>query len=292
MLSKETTQDTFFLKKNTINCKGKLLNLDELAVMGILNLTPDSFFDGGKHNNEQIIVNEVKKMLDDGANIIDIGGYSSRPGAKDVSETEELNRVLPIIELLVNEFPEIIISIDTFRSEVAKQAINAGAAIINDISAGNMDEMMFATVKELQVPYIIMHMQGTPETMQENPTYNNVTLDIIDFFAEKVNKLNKLGVNDIIIDPGFGFGKTVEHNYELLNNLEQFEILEAPILVGFSRKSMINKVLNTTPKEALNGTTTLNTLALSKGANILRVHDALEAKQVVQLYNTLRYSRK
>jgi dihydropteroate synthase len=292
MLSKETTQDTFFLKKNTINCKGKLVNLDELAVMGILNLTPDSFFDGGKHNNEQIIVNEVKKMLDDGANIIDIGGYSSRPGAKDVSETEELNRVLPIIELLVNEFPEIIISIDTFRSEVAKQAINTGAAIINDISAGNMDEKMFATVKELQVPYIIMHMQGTPETMQENPTYNNVTLDVIDFFAEKVNKLNKLGVNDIIIDPGFGFGKTVEHNYELLNNLEQFEILEAPILVGFSRKSMINKVLNTTPKEALNGTTTLNTLALSKGANILRVHDALEAKQVVQLYNTLRYSRK
>jgi dihydropteroate synthase len=292
MLSKETTQDTFFLKKNTINCKGKLVNLDELAVMGILNLTPDSFFDGGKHNNEQIIVDEVKKMLDDGASIIDIGGYSSRPGAANVSEPEELNRVVPIVELLVNKFPEIIISIDTFRSEVAKQTVKAGAAIINDISAGNMDEKMFATVKELQVPYIIMHMQGTPETMQENPTYNNVTLDVIDFFAKKVNKLNKLGVNDIIIDPGFGFGKTVEHNYELLNNLEQFEILEAPILVGFSRKSMINKVLNTTPKEALNGTTTLNTLALSKGANILRVHDVLEAKQVVQLYNTLRYSRK
>lgn len=289
MLSKETTQDTFFLKKNTINCKGKLLNLDELAVMGILNLTPDSFFDGGKHDNKQLIVSKVKKMLDDGASIIDVGGYSSRPGAADVTENEELNRVIPVIELLVNEFPEIIISIDTFRSEVAKQAIIAGAAIINDISAGNMDAKMFATVKELQVPYIIMHMQGTPETMQKEPTYNNVTLEVIDFFAKKINELNQLGINDIIIDPGFGFGKTVEHNYELLKNLEQFEILEAPILVGISRKSMINKILNTTPQEALNGTTTLNTLALSKGANIIRVHDVLEAKQVVELYKKMKF---
>ncbi|MCB9359871.1 MAG: dihydropteroate synthase [Flavobacteriales bacterium] len=287
MFSKETTQDTFFLKKNTINCKGKLLNLDELVVMGILNLTPDSFFDGGKYNDVQFIVNNVQKMLDEGAKIIDIGGYSSRPGAAEVNEEEELNRVIPIIELLISKFPEIIISIDTFRSKVAKQAINAGAAIINDISAGKMDKNMFAAVKELQVPYIIMHMQGTPKTMQENPTYKNVTLEVIDFFAKKINELNQLGVNDIIIDPGFGFGKTVEHNYELLNNLEQFKILEVPILIGVSRKSMINKVLNTTPKEALNGTTTLNTLALSKGANILRVHDVLEAKQVVELYKKM-----
>lgn len=291
MFSKETTQDTFFLKKNTINCKGKLLNLDELVVMGILNLTPDSFFDGGKYNDEQLIVNKVQKMLDEGAKIIDIGGYSSRPGATEVSETEELNRVIPIIELLVNKFSDIIISIDTFRSEVAKQAITAGAAIINDISAGNMDDKMFATVKKLQVPYIIMHMQGTPETMQENPTYNNVTIEVIDFFAKKINELNQLGVNDIIIDPGFGFGKTLEHNYELLNKLEQFELLETPLMVGFSRKSMINKVLNTAPTEALNGTTVLNTLALSKGANIIRVHDVLEAKQVVELYKTLLLSR-
>ena len=292
MLSKETTQDTFFLKKNTINCKGKLLDLDELAVMGILNLTPDSFFDGGLHHNKQKIVKQVQKMLNDGATIIDIGGYSSRPGAAEVTEEEELNRVIPVIKLLVNEFPDIIISIDTFRSEVAKQAITAGAAIINDISAGNLDANMFSTVKELQVPYIIMHMQGIPATMQTNPTYTNVTLEVIDFFAKKLKELNQLGVNDIIIDPGFGFGKTIEHNYKLLNNLEQFEILEAPILVGFSRKSMINKILNTTPHEALNGTTTLNTLGLSKGARLLRVHDVLEAKQVVELYNTLLHSRK
>lgn len=288
MLTIETTQDTFFLKKNTINCKGKLLNLDELVVMGILNLTPDSFFDGGLLNNNQEIIEKVQKMLSDGATIIDIGGYSSRPGAAEVSEKDELDRVIPIIKLLIKQFPEIIISIDTFRSNVAKQAINAGAAIINDISAGNMDANMFATVKELQVPYIIMHMQGTPQTMQEKPTYKNVTLEVIDFFAKKVNELNKLGINDIIIDPGFGFGKTIEHNYELLNHLADFEILELPVLVGFSRKSMINKVIKTTPQEALNGTTTLNTLALSKGAKILRVHDVLEAKQVVDLYKKMK----
>ena len=288
MLTKETTQDTFFLKKSTINCKGKLVNLDELLVMGILNLTPDSFFDGGLHHNEENIIAQVQKMLDNGATIIDVGGYSSRPGADEVSEDEEIQRVVPVIELLTKQFPEIIISIDTFRSEVAKQAINAGAALINDISAGELDTNMFTTVKTLQVPYIMMHMQGTPATMQNEPSYTNITHEVIDFFAKKVNDLNCLGVNDIIIDPGFGFGKTVEHNYELLNQLNQFEILDLPLLVGFSRKSMINKVINTTPQEALNGTTTLNTLALSKGANILRVHDVLEAKQAVDLYKKMK----
>ncbi|MCB0409495.1 MAG: dihydropteroate synthase [Flavobacteriales bacterium] len=288
MFTKETPQDTFFLKKNTINCKGKLLNLDELHVMGILNLTPDSFFDGASHTNEKLVLEKVQKMLDDGATFIDVGGYSSRPGAADVSEAEELSRVLPVVELLLREFPEILISIDTFRSQVAAKCIEAGAAMINDISAGELDAQMFKTVKALQVPYVMMHMQGTPQNMQQNPVYENVTLEVLQYFVNKINQLNQLGVNDIIIDPGFGFGKTVEHNYELLNHLEDLRITELPVLVGFSRKSMINKVLHTTPKEALNGTSVLNTLALSKGANILRVHDVLEAKQAIELYKKMK----
>lgn len=287
MFTQETPQDTFFLKKNTINCKGKLLNLDELHIMGILNLTPDSFFDGGSYSNEKLIVEKVQKMLNDGATFIDVGGYSSRPGAEHVSEAEELKRVIPVIELLVREFPDILISVDTFRSKVAEQAINAGAALINDISGGNMDNNMFNAIKDLQVPYIMMHMQGTPQDMQQNPNYENVVSEVIHYFAEKINQLDQLGVNDVILDPGFGFGKTVEHNYELLNHLEEFKITELPLLVGFSRKSMINKVIHTTPKEALNGTTVLNTLALSKGANILRVHDVKEAKEVVDLYKKM-----
>jgi len=289
MFTKETPQDTFFLKKNTINCKGKLLNLDELHVMGILNLTPDSFFDGGSNSNEEIIVEKVKKMLDDGATFIDVGGYSSRPGAEHVSEADELQRVIPVVQLLLSEFPEILISVDTFRSQVAELSIKAGAAMINDISAGNMDENMFNTMKDLQVPYIMMHMQGTPQNMQQNPTYKNITNEVMQYFAEKINRLNQLGVNDVIIDPGFGFGKTVEHNYELLQHLDEFAITELPLLVGFSRKSMINKVLNTSPDDALNGTTILNTLALSKGANILRVHDVKEAKEAVELYKKMKW---
>ncbi len=288
MFTKETPQYTFFLKKNTINCKGKLLNLDELHVMGILNLTPDSFFDGGSHTNEKLVVEKVQQMLNDGATFIDVGGYSSRPGAADVSEAEELNRVLPVVKLLAKEFPDILISVDTFRSNVAAKCVEAGAAMINDISAGELDAQMFETVKALQVPYVMMHMQGTPQNMQQNPVYENVTLEVLQYFAKKINQLNQLGVNDIIIDPGFGFGKTVEHNYELLNHLEDLRITELPILVGFSRKSMINKVLHTTPQEALNGTSVLNTLALSKGANILRVHDVLEAKQAIELYKKMK----
>jgi dihydropteroate synthase len=291
MFTKETPQDTFFLKKKSINCNGKMLNLDEPLVMGILNLTPDSFFDGGKHSGEAAIVQHVKQMLSDGAVIIDIGGYSSRPGAKEVAEKEELERVLPIIKLLKQEFDEIVISIDTFRATVAEQAIKHGAAIVNDISAGNIDNKMFDVLADLNVPYIMMHMQGTPQTMQQNPSYKNVTHEVIKFFAEKLEVLYKKGVNDVILDPGFGFGKTLEHNFQLLNELEHFNLFELPILVGFSRKSMITKVLNIKTQEALNGTTTLNAFALTKGANILRVHDVKEAKQTVELFNWMRKNK-
>jgi dihydropteroate synthase len=288
MFTKETPQDTFFLKKKSINCDGKLLNLDEPIVMGILNLTPDSFFDGGKHRQEADIVNHVKQMLSDGAKIIDIGGYSSRPRALEVTEKEELNRVLPIINLLKQEFDEIIISIDTFRAEVAQQAIKNGAAIVNDISSGNMDKNMIETVADLKVPYMMMHMQGIPQTMQENPTYKNITNEVINFFTEKLDLLYKKGVNDVVIDPGFGFGKTLGHNYELLNHLNDFNLFELPILVGFSRKSMITKTLDIKASEALNGTTALNAFALTKGATILRVHDVSAANEVVKLFNIMQ----
>lgn len=290
MFTKETPQDTFFLKKKSINCDGKLLNLDEPIVMGILNLTPDSFFDGGKHRQEADIVNHVKQMLSDGAKIIDIGGYSSRPGALEVTEKEELNRVLPIINLLKQEFDEIIISIDTFRAEVAQQAIKNGAAIVNDISAGNMDKNMLETLADLKVPYIMMHMQGTPQNMQENPNYNNVTNEVMNFFTEKLELLYKKGVNDVVIDPGFGFGKTLEHNYELLNHLNDFNLFELPILVGVSRKSMITKALDIKASEALNGTSALNAFALTKGATILRVHDIAAANEVVKLFKLMNKS--
>lgn len=290
MFTKETPQDTFFLKKKSINCDGKLLNLDEPIVMGILNLTPDSFFDGGKHRQEADIVNHVKQMLSDGAKIIDIGGYSSRPGALEVTEKEELNRVLPIINLLKQEFDEIIISIDTFRAEVAQQAIKNGAAIVNDISAGNMDKNMLETLADLKVPYIMMHMQGTPQNMQENPNYNNVTNEVMNFFTEKLELLYKKGVNDVVIDPGFGFGKTLEHNYELLNHLNDFNLFELPILVGVSRKSMITKALDIKASEALNGTTALNAFALTKGATILRVHDVAATNEVVKLFKLMKKS--
>ncbi|MBE7442244.1 MAG: dihydropteroate synthase [Flavobacteriales bacterium] len=290
MSIKETVQDTFFLKKKSINCDGKIVNLDEPLVMGILNATPDSFFDGGKHTDEKNIIAFVKQQLADGAAIIDVGGYSSRQGAAEVSEKEELNRVIPVIRLLKQEFKDIVLSIDTFRSQVAQEAVKHGAAIINDISAGELDSKMFDVVAELRVPYIMMHMQGTPQTMQKNPTYQNVTKEVMNYFAEKVNVLHQKGVNDIIIDPGFGFGKTIEHNYQLLRELNHFSIFELPVLVGVSRKSMITKALNISSKEALNGTTILNTLALTKGANILRVHDVKEADEVVKLFKLMEKS--
>ncbi|MGC6284351.1 MAG: dihydropteroate synthase [Polaribacter sp.] len=272
----------------TINCKGTLLDLNSPKVMGILNITPDSFYDGGMYKDETTILNQTEKMLNDGATFIDIGAYSSRPGAAEVSEEEELKRIVPVVELLIKKFPDIIISIDTFRSKVAKETINLGAALINDISGGNLDSKMYETVAKLKVPYILMHMAGTPKTMQNNPTYEDVTKDLIYFFSDKIDQLHRLNVGDIIIDVGFGFGKTIEHNFQLLRNMSLFQNLDKPILAGLSRKSMLYKTLDITSQEALNATTSANTIALLNGANILRVHDVKEAVEAVKLVNQLR----
>lgn len=267
----------------TINCKGNLVDLSIPKVMGILNITPDSFYDGGKYKNESDILNQAEKMLTDGAAFIDVGAYSSRPGAEHVSEEEELQRIVPVIELLIKQFPEMLISVDTFRSAIAKETINAGAAIVNDISGGNMDVQMFETVAKLQVPYILMHMQRTPQNMQENPSYENVTTELIKYFSEKIHQLNLLKLNDIIIDVGFGFGKTREHNFQLLKELHFFKSLQVPMLAGISRKSMLYKTLDINAQEALNATTSANTIALLNGANILRVHDVKEAMESVKI---------
>ncbi|WP_159017857.1 dihydropteroate synthase [Algibacter sp. L3A6] len=271
----------------TINCKGTLIDLSSPKVMGILNLTPDSFYDGGQYKDEKSILNHTEKMLTEGATFIDIGAYSSRPNADHVSEAEELKRILPIVELLTTTFPEILISIDTFRSEVAKQAIETGAALINDISAGKLDDNMLKTVAALHVPYIMMHMCGTPQTMQQHTNYNNLVKDIIFYFSKRLMAAKELGIMDLIVDPGFGFAKTLEQNFQLLNTLELFNILEKPLLVGVSRKSMIYKTLNNTAKEALNGTSVLNTIALLKNASILRVHDVKEAMETIKLVESL-----
>lgn len=271
----------------TINCNGKLLNLESPKVMGILNLTPDSFYDGGKYHNEASILDQVSTMLQDGATFIDVGAYSSRPGAKHISEEEELQRMIPIVNKIIAQFPDVILSIDTFRSKIAKACIKEGAALINDISAGRMDHNMFATVAELKVPYIMMHMKGTPQNMQENPNYHNVTQEVLYYFSEQLAKARSFGINDLIIDPGFGFGKTIKHNYTLLKELDLFKHIDVPLLIGVSRKSMIYKTLNTSAQEALNGTTILNTMALHKGANILRVHDVKEAMETVKLMEQL-----
>ena len=272
---------------STINCKGTLVNLSTPKVMGIVNVTPDSFFDGGKLTNSNEIVLQVDKMLYNGATFIDLGGYSSKPGAEFVSEAEELNRVVPIVKLLVEKFPDILLSIDTFRSEVAKQAIENGAALINDISAGLLDENMLETVAKLQVPYIMMHMKGTPKTMQSFAKYDDLLKEMNFYFSERIAKARSFGLNDIIIDSGFGFAKTMEQNYELLQNLELLQFHDLPILAGISRKSMIYKALETSPENALNGTTFLHAFCLQKGANILRVHDVKEAVECVSLIRQL-----
>ena len=271
----------------TINCNQTLVDLSSPKVMGILNITTDSFFDGGKYRNESEILNQVEKMLFEGATFINVGAYSSKPGAKHISEKKELQRIVPVIKLLTKNFPEIIISVDTFRSKVARETINAGAAIINDISGGKMDEKMFETVADFQVPYILMHMLGTPQNMQINPIYTDVTQEIISFFTEQIFKLHQLKLNDIIIDVGFGFGKTSNHNFEILKNLSLFKSLNAPILAGISRKSMLYKTLNISAQEALNATTSANTIALLNGASILRVHDVKEAVEAVKIVNQL-----
>ena len=272
----------------TLNCKGNLIDLSQPKVMGILNLTPDSFYDGGKNQHESTIINSVQEMLADGATFIDIGAYSSKPNAEYVSEEEELHRIVKTVKLLVKEFPEIIISIDTFRSNVAMETIEAGAAIVNDISAGNLDSEMMKTVAKLQVPYIMMHMKGTPKTMQSLTDYEDIVKEMLFYFSEKVNAARSLGISDLIIDPGFGFAKTLQQNFEVMNKLELFQMLHLPLLSGISRKSMIYKTLQNTPQEALNGATVLNTISLMKGANILRVHDVKEAVEAVTLFEALK----
>jgi dihydropteroate synthase len=276
-----------FKSKKTINCKGKLINLDKPRVIGILNITTDSFFDGGKYNSMDNALFQTEKMLTDGATFIDIGAQSTRPGADMIGAESELKFAIRAIENILQRFPEAIISIDTFHSKVAHEAITAGAAIINDISAGDDDEQMFKTVIQHQVPYIMMHKKGNSKTMQQNPTYNNVLLEVIDYFVPKVEFLKQNGVADIIIDPGFGFGKNIAHNYTLLNKLDRFKIFELPILVGFSRKKMIQNIINEPAENALNGTTVANTIALMKGAKILRVHDVKEAVEAVKIFEMM-----
>ena len=269
----------------TLNCKGRILVIDKPLVMGIINATPDSFFGGSRFNGVDEIVTEVEKMLSDGADILDIGGQSSRPGSELISADEEIERVIPAIKGIAKKNPEAFISIDTFYSKVAIAAVDAGASIVNDISAGSMDNKMIATVAELKVPYILMHMKGTPQTMQQNATYENVTREVLDFFISKTNELKNTGVIDIIIDPGFGFAKTIDHNFELLKNLSVFKMLDKTIMLGISRKSTIYKTLAVNADEALNGTTVINTIGLMNGASILRVHDVKEARETVKLFS-------
>lgn len=278
-------------EKQTINCRGKLLDLSSPIVMGILNLTPDSFFDGGRYTTESAMLHQVEKMLDEGAAIIDLGGMSSRPGAVLIPESEELRRVLPAVGAILRRFPETVISVDTFRSEVAAQTVAAGASIINDIYAGRFDEKMFETVATLGTPYIMMHMQGDPDNMQKAPNYGDVVKEILQFFIEKMGRLRSLGVKDIVLDPGFGFGKTIEQNYQLLKNLHIFRMTELPILAGISRKSMICRVLDVPPAQALNGTSALHMVALQQGARLLRAHDVREAMEVVQLWKQLETAK-
>lgn len=279
----------FLRPSQTINCRGQLIDISTPAVMGIINITPDSFFSGSRFNSEAAILERVGQIVDEGGSMVDVGAYSSRPGAENVSADIELARLLPALKVIRDRYPNLIVSVDTFRAEVAERVVTEGFAdIINDISGGEMDGAMFDTVAHLKVPYILMHMQGTPDTMQLNPTYRDVVADVSLWLSERVDKLRSMGVNDIIIDPGFGFGKTVEHNYSMLNRLDEFRLFQLPLLVGLSRKSMIYKVLDGDPEGSLNGTTALNTVALLKGANILRVHDVKEAVECVKLVSELK----
>ncbi len=270
-------------KENIIKTNSAIFSTKDAVVMGILNLTDDSFFDGGKYSNKEEIIARCKTMLDEGATMIDIGAQSSRPGATQISSKEELKKLIPIIKLLKNNFPNILISVDTFWSNTAKECALVGTDVINDISAGEMDKEMFPIIAELNIPYIMMHMKGNPQNMQNHPEYNNIVDEVSTYFSNKIEELNILGFNKIIIDPGFGFGKTLEHNYQILNNLDAFKYLKCPILTGTSRKSMIYNLLDTTADNALNGTTITNTMALLKGANILRVHDVKQAIECIKI---------
>ena len=277
------------IKPRYINAGGKLIDLEIPKVMGILNITPDSFYKGSRYSSDNEIIRAAAGMLEDGADIIDVGGYSSRPGADDVSKEEERNRVTGAIKLISRELPEAVISVDTFRADIAWEAVTScGAHMVNDISGGDADRQMFSVITRMNVPYVMMHMKGDPRTMQDNPVYDDIIADILKWFGERIFKLQSAGVNDIIIDPGFGFGKTLNHNFEVLRRLSDFSIAGLPLLIGLSRKSMIWKSLGTTPDEALNGTSVLNAVALLKGADILRVHDVREAVQTVRLIQNIK----
>jgi dihydropteroate synthase len=277
-------KDTFFHKKTTLNAGGKLIDLSSPKVMGVINLTPDSFYADSRKQGIDNVLALSEKMLAEGATFLDLGAYSSRPGAEDISVQQEMDRLLPAVQVIVAKLPDAILSIDTFRSQVAEAAIKAGAHIINDISGGELDDDMFAAVARLQVPYILMHMKGNPQNMVQQATYENVFDEVFDYFTNKYHQLKQLGVKDVIIDPGFGFAKRSEHSYELMRRLQEFNRLQLPILVGVSRKRMIYNLLGNTADEALNGTTALNAIALTKGANILRVHDVKEAVEAVRIW--------
>lgn len=272
-----------FYRKHSLNCGGRLLRIERPLIMAILNITPDSFYDGGRYMHEDTSRDRIQHMISEGADIIDIGASSTRPGAQAVSVAEEIQRLRPVLQLMQKEFPDAIVSVDTYQSEVARAAADMGAHIINDISGGTMDKEMFATMGELKIPYVLMHIQGTPATMQSNPQYKDVFKEVCYFFSLQIQRLLEKGVNDIILDPGFGFGKTVIHNYELLEKFDGFKIFDRPLLAGMSRKRMINEVLGTKAEDALNGTTVVNTMALQKGADILRVHDVKEAREAAKI---------
>lgn len=281
-------EDKLFPLKYTLQIKGRFVCLNSPQIMGILNLTPDSFFGGSRvKTSGKELIDRVTKMVSEGADILDLGGYSTRPGAAEVTVEEEIQRVIPAIEWISEAFPSILISVDTFRSKVAEAAVHSGAHLVNDISAGTLDSRMLETVGKLEIPYIAMHMRGNPQTMQKQTNYSDILVELLNYFAEKTALCRKFGIKDVIIDPGFGFAKTVDQNYWLLQNLKYFQALSLPILVGISRKSMIYKTLRVSPEEALNGSTALHMFALTKGANILRVHDVKEAKETLTLFNKL-----
>lgn len=283
-----TDKDTSFSGISFLDCNGRIINLEKPVVMGILNITPDSFFDGGKYLTTNAIIQRAGKILDEGGSIIDLGAVSTRPGAKQISENEELTRLLPALNAILKAYPDAIVSVDTYRAGIAQKVVDSGASIINDISGGSMDTQMFSTIAKLKVPYILMHMKGTPQDMQINPEYSDVVNEIKKILWDKVNELHDLDFKNIIIDPGFGFGKSVEHNYEILNRLAEFKEFGYPVLAGMSRKSMINKVLKINPAEALNGTTVVNTMAICNGADILRVHDVKEAVETIKITEMLK----
>lgn len=283
----------FLKRKNTINLGGNLIDFSVPAVVGVVNVTPDSFYDGGKMEDEKVLLSAVEKMVEDGVNIVDVGAVSTRPGAQLISTKIELGRLLPAVETIRKKFPELPLSIDTFRSWVAVRVIDEyGPVIVNDISGGTLDSKMFETIGKLEVPYILSHIQGTPKDMQENPEYTDIIRDVSNYFSEKVKRLTKYGVKDVIIDPGFGFGKNLDHNYDLLNRLDSFKVFQLPVMVGLSRKSMIWKALETKPEFALNGTTVANTLALLGGADLLRVHDVKEAVEAVKIFCEIKATIK